>query len=41
LGQGTGLGLPLTLRLAEDIGAELCWTNSPSGASFSLRLPPL
>ncbi len=41
LGQGTGLGLPLTLRLAEDIGAELRWTNSPSGASFSLRLPPL
>jgi two-component system NtrC family sensor kinase len=40
-GQGTGLGLAISQRLAREMGAELEWVKSDSGACFRLAFPPL
>ena len=40
-GQGTGLGLAISQRLAREMGAELEWVESGSGARFRLAFPPL
>lgn len=39
-GQGTGLGLAISQRLAREMGAELEWIESDSGARFRLAFPP-
>ncbi len=40
-GEGLGLGLYISRRIARHLGAELSFTPNPgSGAEFSLRLPP-
>ena len=38
-GQGTGLGLAISQRLAREMGAELEWVESDSGARFRLAFP--
>ncbi|MEX2531861.1 MAG: PAS domain-containing sensor histidine kinase [Gemmatimonadota bacterium] len=39
-GKGTGLGLPISRRLAEELGGALTVRNLPhGGAAFTLRLP--
>lgn len=40
-GQGTGLGLANSLRLAEELGGALEWVEPPAGyhTAFALRLP--
>ncbi|MCB1310792.1 MAG: PAS domain-containing protein [Sedimentitalea sp.] len=39
IGQGTGLGLYVSYRMADEIGATLAAMNTPVGACFTLSLP--
>jgi two-component system C4-dicarboxylate transport sensor histidine kinase DctB len=40
-GHGTGLGLPITQRLADACGATLHLVTSAAGTSFEVRFPPI